>query len=60
MGKVTIFKGSIGNYYFNLKVSNGEKVLASEGYVSKISCQCNIDSVKEISQFDSRFEQNVY
>ena len=44
MSKFTIFKGSNGNYYFNLKASNGEKVLSSEGYTSKIACQNGIVS----------------
>lgn len=59
MSKFTIFKGSNGNYYFNLKASNGEKVLASEGYSSKISCQNGITSVKENSHYDSRYEKKT-
>lgn len=59
MSKFTIFKGSNGNYYFNLKASNGEKVLSSEGYTSKIACQNGIDSVKENSQYDSRYEKKI-
>ena len=45
--KFTIFKGTNGNYYFNLKAGNGEKVLSSEGYIYKSSCQNGIQSVKD-------------
>lgn len=59
MSKFTIFKGINGNYYFNLKASNGEKVLSSEGYLNKISCQNGIASVKENSKYDSRYEKKT-
>lgn len=57
--KFTIFKGSNGNYYFNLKAGNGEKVLSSEGYISKSSCENGISSVKENSPYDSRYEKKT-
>lgn len=57
--KFTIFKGSNSNYYFNLKAGNGEKVLASEGYVYKSSCQNGIQSVKENSTNDNRYEKKT-
>lgn len=59
MSKFTIFKGSNGNYYFNLKAGNGEKVLASEGYTYKSSCENGIDSVKENATNDSRYEKKT-
>lgn len=59
MSKFTIFKGSNGNYYFNLKAGNGEKVLASEGYAYKSSCQNGINSVKENATNDSRYEKKT-
>jgi uncharacterized protein YegP (UPF0339 family) len=59
MSKFTIFKGSNGDYYFNLKAGNGEKVLGSEGYTYKSSCQNGIDSVKENAPYDSRYEKKT-
>ena len=57
MGKFTIFKGSNSQFYFNLKASNGLKVLASEGYLSKDSCKNGIQSVKENAPYDSKYER---
>lgn len=57
MAKFTIFRGSNNNYYFNLKADNGEKVLSSEGYVTKQSCQNGIASVRSNSQVDSRYQK---
>lgn len=57
--KFTIFKGSNNNYYFNLKAGNGERVLASEGYILKSSCENGISSVKENSPYDSRYEKKT-
>ena len=55
MGRFTIFKGRDGQYYFNLKASNGEIILQSEGYTAKANCRNGVDSVKENSKYDSRF-----
>jgi len=57
VSKFTIFKGSIVNYYFNLKAGDGEKVLGSEGYVYKSSCESGIQSVKESAPTDDRYEK---
>ncbi len=57
--KFSIFKGSNGNYYFNLKAGNGEKVLSSEGYIYKSSCQNGIQSVKDNAPTDSRYEKKT-
>lgn len=35
-----------GQYYFNLKASNGEVLITSEGYTSKAGCMNGVDSVK--------------
>src|ERR1700712_2108731 len=59
MAKFRIFKGSNGQYYFHLKADNGEKVLASEGYTAKSSCQNGIDSVKANSPYESRYERKT-
>ena len=53
--KFQIFKGKNGEYYFNLKSSNGQVILKSEGYESKGGCKNGIASVKENAPDDSRY-----
>ncbi len=53
--KFEIFKTA--QYYFRLKASNGEIILASEGYTGKQGCQNGIDSVKGNAPDDSRYER---
>lgn len=43
----TVFKGSQGQWYFNLKAPNGEIILASEAYRAKGGAQKGIESVKQ-------------
>jgi uncharacterized protein YegP (UPF0339 family) len=57
MGNYTIFKGQNGQFYFNLKAGNGEIILSSEGYITKISCQHGIDSVRLNSQNDNCYQR---
>src|SRR6185295_15012668 len=57
--KFTIFKGTNGDFYFNLKAANGEKVLASEGYTSKSGCENGIESVKINAPIDSLYEKKT-
>lgn len=47
MGKIEIFKGQNGQYYFRVVAENGQTVASSEGYVSKQGCEDGIKSVKE-------------
>ena len=56
MGKFVISKRTNGEFQFNLKADNGQVILSSEGYASKASCQNGIESVRNNSQEDSRFE----
>ena len=44
--KFQIFKGADNQFYFRLKASNGQIILASEAYTAKASAQNGIDSVK--------------
>lgn len=55
-GKFVITKGKDNKFYFNLKASNGQVILTSQGYKDKKSCLNGIDSVKKNSKTDSRFE----
>lgn len=54
-----IFKGVNGQYYFNLKAGNGERILASEGYISRSSCDNGISSVKFNAGEDRRYDRKM-
>ncbi len=41
-----IYEDTAGEFRFRLFAANGEKILMSEGYVSKQGCKGGIDSVK--------------
>ena len=56
-GVFEVYKDKAGEYRFRLKASNGETVLASEGYSAKAGCMNGIESVKENSQIPERFEK---
>lgn len=43
----TVFKGSQGQWYFNLKAPNGEIILASEAYRARGGALNGIESVKQ-------------
>jgi len=57
MAKFEVYQDSKSEYRFRLKASNGQKILASEGYSAKSGCMNGIESVRTNSQFDSRFER---
>ncbi len=44
--KFEIYQDKAREYRFRLKASNGEPILASEGYKAKPSCKNGIDSVR--------------
>lgn len=56
-GKFEIYKDKRGEFRFRLKASNGQVILASEGYKAKASCRNGIESVRKNSQSDARFER---
>lgn len=43
--KFEIYLDKAGEFRFRLKASNGEPILASEGYTAKASCKNGIESV---------------
>ena len=55
-GKFVITKGKDGKLYFNLKASNGQVILTSQGYKDMRGCKNGIDSVRKNSKVDARFE----
>jgi uncharacterized protein len=58
MGKFSIKTGANGDFYFNLKASNGQIILASQGYSSKSACENGIASVQKNCADDGNFERN--
>ena len=54
-GKFEIYKDKKGEHRFRLKSSNGQNVLASEGYKSKAGCLNGVKSVMKNSTDHSRF-----
>ncbi len=57
MSKFEIKKDKAGEFRFNLKASNGQVILSSEGYKAKPSSMNGIESVRKNSQIDERFER---
>ncbi|MFT4534333.1 MAG: hypothetical protein ACI9P5_001691 [Saprospiraceae bacterium] len=55
MGKFVKFTDKAGEWRFNLKAGNGEKILHSEGYKSESGCDNGIESVRTNSQDDSKY-----
>lgn len=44
--KFEVYQDKAGEFRFRLKASNGQSILASEGYKAKASCLNGIESVK--------------
>lgn len=59
MGKFEITKRKNGEFQFNLKASNGQVILSSEGYTTKENCKNGIESVKKNSTVDARYDRLV-
>ncbi|WP_111709432.1 YegP family protein [Lutibacter citreus] len=59
MAKFEIFKDKKEEFRFRLKAGNGQIILVSEGYKIKASCLNGIESVRENSQDDSKFEKLI-
>ncbi len=59
MGKFVIKTGKNGQFYFNLKASNGEIILASQGYTRKDSCKKGIASVMKNAGSAERYNKSV-
>lgn len=56
MGKFVVSKRKNEAFQFNLKATNGQVILTSEGYTTKSACMNGIESVKKNSQDESKFE----
>ena len=54
-GKFEIYKDRAGEFRFRLKASNGQVLLASEGYFTKAGCSNGIESVKLNASIDGQY-----
>ncbi len=57
-GKFEIFKDKAGEYRFRLKASNGQIILASEGYKQRAGVMNGIRSVKKNAPLDANYDRN--
>lgn len=55
-GKFVVSRRSNGEYQFSLCASNGQNILASEGYSSRDACLNGIESVRKNAIDPARFE----
>ena len=55
MAKFEIYTDKKGEFRFRLKTGEGQIILASEGYTSKIACDNGIVSVKRNSKIYDRY-----
>lgn len=56
MGSFLISKRKNDKFQFVLKAGNGQVILASEGYSTKVACENGIESVRKNSQEENRFD----
>ena len=56
-GKFEIYKDKAGEFRFRLKASNGQNIMASEGYKAKSGCENGIASVQKNAPDDARYER---
>ena len=56
-GKFVLYKDKKGEFRFRLKASNGQIILASEGYRRRVSALKGIASVQKNARMDIRFER---
>ena len=57
MAKFEIYKDKEEKFRFRLQANNGQNIIASQGYSTKISCMNGIKSVKNNSQDETNFER---
>jgi len=57
MAKFEIYNDKRGEFRFRLKASNGQNILASEGYKAKSGCTNGIESVRKNSPDDGNYER---
>lgn len=58
-GKFEVYKDQGGEFRFRLKAANGQPILASEGYKTKVSCLNGVESVKKNAPDDTKYERKL-
>ncbi len=58
-GKFELKRATDGRFVFNLKASNGEKILTSQAYASRGSALSGVESVRKNVSTAARFERKV-
>ena len=58
-GKFEIYKDKKGEFRFRLKASNGQTILASEGYKQKSGVTNGIASAQKTAPLDERYERKT-
>lgn len=56
-GKFEVYKDKRGEFRFRLKASNGQIILASEGYKQKTSAMNGVSSVKKNAPTDANYQR---
>ena len=56
MGKFVVTLRKNGEFQFNLKATNGQIILTSEGYTTKAACLNGIESVRKNGPVAERYE----
>ena len=59
MGKFVVSLRKNGEFQFNLKATNGQVILTSEGYTTKAACLNGIESVRKNGPIEDRYEVKV-
>ena len=59
MGKFVVTLRKNGEFQFNLKATNGQVILTSEGYTTKAACLNGIESVRKNGPVEERYEVKV-
>ena len=59
MGKFEVSVRKNGEFQFNLKASNGQVILTSEGYNTKAACLNGVESVRKNAADPKKFEVKV-
>ena len=59
MGKFVISTRKIGEFQFNLKATNGQVILTSEGYSTKAACENGIEAVMINATDDGRYDRKT-
>ncbi|MBP9599875.1 MAG: YegP family protein [Lutibacter sp.] len=57
MAKFEIYKDKKGEFRFRLKAGNGKLILVGEGYTSKANCLNGIESVRENTQDNEKYDK---